>query len=115
MIGTFKDGFKAEVNFKTFNNKKVYDLSENKQNYIKGGFYAENGKLLSKNTGIKASKFTDIEFVMLSDSYGIKTKQLIKGFDNLDVLDEIQVLWKYENGTWIPCEAISMKFGNLLY
>ena len=115
VIGCFLDGFKAEINFKTFNYKKTYDLKENKRNYISSGFFAENGKLLSKNVSIKSSGFTSVEFVTLSNSYGIKTKQLIKGFDNLDVLDEVQVLWKYENGKWIPCEAISAKFGNLLY
>ena len=115
VIGYFLDGFKAEINFKTFNYKKTYDLKENKRNYISSGFFAENGKLLSKNVSIKSSGFTSVEFVTLSNSYGIKTKQLIKGFDNLDVLDEVQVLWKYENGKWIPCEAISAKFGNLLY
>ena len=75
----------------------------------------QNGKLISKDAMIKASKFTAVEFVMLSNSYGIKTKQLVKGFDNLDILDEIQVLWKYENGKWIPCEAQSVNVGNLLY
>ncbi len=113
--GAFLDGFKADINLKTFGKKSTYDLKENKQNYITSGFYAENGKLLSKNMTIRASKFAEVEFVMLSNSYGLRTKQFIKGFDNLDILDEIQVLWKYENNKWIPCEAMSTKLGNLLY
>lgn len=113
--GTFLDGFKADINIKNFDKKNTYDLKENKQNYITSGFYADNGKLISNNRSIQISKFVDIEFVKLSNSYGLRTKQFIKGFDNLDILDEIQVLWKYENNKWIPCEAISARLGNLLY
>lgn len=113
--GNFLDGFRGVIYLKDFNKEVVYDLEDYKENYISSGFFAENGKLLSDKKKITTSNFTEIELIELSKSFGIKTKQKIKGFDNLDILDEIEVLWKYENGRWIPCEANSLKHGNLLY
>lgn len=113
--GLFLDGFKGRLYLKDFNKELNYALEDYKENYISSGFFAENGKLVSDKKKISMSHFTEIELVELSKSYGIKTKQKVKGFDNLDILDEIEVLWKFESGRWIPCEANSLKHGNLMY
>ena len=42
--------------------------------------------------------------------------RMLKNKDDLKViLDEIEVLWKFEGGKWILCEVNSLKHGNLLY
>ncbi len=113
--GVFLDGFKADINIKNLKLQKSYNLDEYKDSYIKNGFYAENGKLLSTTKTISSSKFTEIEFVELSNCYGIKTKQNVKGVDNFDVVDKIETLWKFEGSKWIICEISSGVLGNLLY
>ena len=113
--GYFLDGFRGMIHFREINKELTYDLVDYKENYINSGFFAENGKLISDKKRIGMSNFTEIELIELSKSYGIKTKQKVKGFDNLDILDEIEVLWKFEGGKWILCEVNSLKHGNLLY
>lgn len=113
--GYFQDGFKSVLYLKNLNKELIYNLEDYKGNYISSGFFAENGKLISDKKKVSISNFTEIELVKLSESYGLKTKQKVKGFDNLDILDEIEILWKYEAGKWLICEANSLKHGNLLY
>lgn len=113
--GLFLDGFKGSLYLKDFDKELNYDLEDYKENYISSGFFEENGKLISNKKKICTSHFAEVELVELSKCYGIKTKQKVKGFDNLDILDEIEILWKFESGRWIVCEANSLKHGNLLY
>lgn len=113
--GLFLDGFKGSLYLKDFNKELNYDLEDYKENYISSGFFEENGKLISNKKKICTSHFAEVELVELSKCYGIKTKQKVKGFDNLDILDEIEILWKFESGRWIVCEANSLKHGNLMY
>lgn len=108
VTGEILDGFKANINLKKINKNYVIDLSENKQNYITSGFYEENGKLKTDKTKITSAGIYNIEFVKIDDRYGIKFTERIKGFDNLDIIDQINVILKYENGTWLFLEVSSL-------
>lgn len=108
VTGEILDGFKANVNLKKLNQNYEIDLSENKQNYITSGFYEENGKLKTDKTKITSAGIYNIEFVKVDDKYGIKFTERIKGFDNLDIIDQINVILKYENGTWSFIEVSSI-------
>lgn len=115
MIGTFMDGFKAQLSAKKINYSTEIDLKDKKENYVTSGFYNENGKLASDKKNITLSNFIEVELVELNNQYGIKTSQYLKGFDNLDILDQINIIWKYENGEWKIKEAEGENLGNLLY
>lgn len=115
MVGTFMDGFKAQISSKKINYNREIDLKDKKQNYVTSGFYNENGKLASDKKDISLSGFTKVEMIELNNQYGIKTSQYLKGFDNLDILDQINIIWKYENGEWKIKEAEGENLGNLLY
>lgn len=113
--GAFLDGFKAHITARKINYEKKIEINDKKENYITSGFYDESGRVTGTKNNITTSGFTKVEFVELNDYYGIKTTQRIKGFDNLDILDQVDVIWKYENGTWNIKEAKGEKLGNLLY
>lgn len=113
--GQFLDGFKANIKCSKFSKEATMDLKDRKENYISNGFYDESGRLLKKDNKIMTSNFVKIEFVQLDGYYGIQTTQRIIGFNNEDLLDEITVIWKYENGKWIAKEAKGINIGNILY
>lgn len=113
--GNFIDGFKAYIKCSQYSKELAMDLSDRKENYVTNGFFDEAGRLLKTNTKITSSGFVNIDFVQLDGYYGIQTTQRIVGFDNDDLLDEINVIWKYESGKWIAKEAKGNNIGNLLY
>lgn len=114
-IGNFIDGFKAYIKCSKYNKELKLDLSDRKENYVTNGFFDESGRILKADIKIKSSGFTDIDFVQLDGYYGIQTTQRIIGFDTDDLLDEISVVWKFENGKWMVKEAKGNNIGNLLY
>lgn len=113
--GYFMDGFKAYVTSKKIKFETYLDLKDNKENYITSGFYDGDGRILSEKRDVKSLGFLSVNVVELNGQCGIKTVQRVKGFDNLDILDTIEVVWKYENGSWNIKEAKGEKLGNLLY
>lgn len=114
--GSFIDGFKVNLNNKKLNVNKELDLSNNTTSLIENGVFDNSGKYLSsENSKIKTTGFVEFEFVQLTGSMGLKTKQRIITSDGKNILDEISIIWKYENGKWQIKEAVSIKFGNLLY
>lgn len=113
--GNFLDGFKASVKCRKLNIENVLDLSNRKDNYILTGLYDDSGKLLKSDVKIYTGAFTNVEIVQLTGSKGLKTTQRIVGVDGLDIIDEIVVIWKLEDGKWQMKEAIGNKQGNLLY
>lgn len=113
--GKFVDGFKANIVARSIKFERTIELDDKKQNYVTSGFYDESGRVTASKNSISTSNFIEVEFVELSDYNGIKTTQRIKGFDNLDILDIVTVIWKYEDGKWNIKEAKSEKMGNLLY
>ena len=56
-----------------------------------------------------------MELVQLDGYYGLQTTQRMIGFNSEDLLDEITVIWKYENGKWTIKEAKGNHIGNILY
>lgn len=114
--GNFIDGFKVNVNNRKLNVNKELDLSNNSQSLIENGVFDNSGKYLqSNNSKIKTTGFVEFEFVQLTGSMGLKTKQRIVTSDDKNIIDEISIIWKYEEGKWQIKEAIGLKLGNLLY
>ena len=114
--GKFIDGFKANINNKKLNTNKELDLSSNSTNLIENGIFDNSGKYLNNNnSNIKTTGFVEMEFVQLTGSMGIKTKQRIITSDNKNIIDEVDIIWKYEEGKWQIKEAKGLKMGNLLY
>ena len=113
--GNFIDGFKAYLKCSKYNKEINLDLQDRKQNYITNLFFDEAGRLLRTDVKISTTSFCKIEFVQLDGYYGLQTSQRIVGFDSDDLLDEINVIWKYENGKWNVKEAKGNVVGNLLY
>lgn len=115
ITGYFMNGFKGYVSFKKTKFETNIDLSNKKENYITSGFYNDEGKLLSDKTRIRSSNYVSVEFAELNSQKGLRITERVKGFDNLDVLDQVQILLKYENNTWNVKEAKGEILGNLLY
>ncbi len=113
--GNFVDGFKVYLKCSKYNKEVNLDLQDRKQNYITKLFFDDAGRLLKSDAKVTTTSFCKIEFVQLDGYYGIQTSQRIIGFDKDDLLDEITVIWKYENGKWNVKEAKGNLVGNLLY
>ena len=113
--GQFMDGFKVYLKCSKYNKELNLNLQDRKENYVTNGFFDESGRLLKTDTKITTSGFFNIEFVQLDGYYGIQTVQRVIGFDSDDLLDELIVIWKFENGKWNVKEAKGNNLGNLLY
>lgn len=113
--GEFIDGFKVQLVNKKLNVDKAIDISENEEEYKNTSFYNASGKLLSENKNVTTTPFCSVEVVSLNDRSGIKTTQRIYGINENNIIDEITVVWKYQDGKWQIVEAKGIKLGNLLY
>ena len=114
--GNFIDGFKVNLCNKKLNVNKELDLSTNASTLIESGVFDNSGKYLAcENSKIKTTGFVEFELIKLTGSMGIRTKQMIMTNDEKNILDEINITWKFEEGKWQIKEAISVKQGNLLY
>ena len=114
--GNFIDGFKVCLKNRKLNIDKELELKNNSVSLVENGVFDDSGKfLLSDNSKIKTTGFMEIEFIQLSGCMGLKTKQRIITNDNKNIIDEISIVWKYEEGKWQIKEAVGLKLGNLLY
>ena len=114
--GNFIDGFKVSLINRKLNINKELDLQNSSNKWIENGVFEQSGKcVVNDNFKIKTTSFVEIEFVQLTGSMGIKTKQRIITGDNKNLIEEINLIWKYEEGEWQIKEAIGVKLGNLLY
>lgn len=111
--GSLLDGFKASMKIKKLKKEVYIDLSENKGNYITSGFYMENGKLKTDKTNVMSVGISDIDFVQINNQTGIRFVERVKGFDNLDIIEQIEVLMKYENGSWIIVDVKGERLGSI--
>ncbi|MBO5179610.1 MAG: hypothetical protein J6B87_04615 [Clostridia bacterium] len=109
------DGFKANVTNRKLNINNMIDLQNEKDGYINGKIFEVSGKLIEKEIKPKTTGFINVELVKLSDYAGLKTTQRIIMKDKLNIIDEITILWKYQDGKWQIKEAIGLRQGNLLY
>ena len=109
--GQILDGFKAKINMKKIKKTFEIDLSENKQNYIASGFYEENGRLKTDKINVVSAGVYNVEFINIDNQVGIKYTERIKGFDNLDIIEQINIIIKYKNGSWIVLEANGERIG----
>ena len=115
-VGSFVDGFKVNIQNKKLNINKDLNLSNSSKSFIENGVFDDSGRCkISENFNIKTTGFVEIEFVQLTGNMGLKTKQKIITSDNKNIIDEISIVWKYEDGKWQIKEATGLKLGNLLY
>ena len=113
--GSFLDGFKANVKCRKLNIDNLLSVDDRRDNYVLAGLFDESGKLLKTDVKISTTGFSEVEVVQLTGSKGLKTTQRIIGLDDLDILDEIEIIWKFEDGKWQMKEVTAKKQGNLLY
>lgn len=111
----FLDGFKIKIVNKKLNVEKIFDISQSKEEYINNFIYDTSGKLIGDSKGIGETRFCKIEIIGLNDRSGVKATQKILGINENDILDEIEIVWKYQDGKWQIVEANGIKLGNLLY
>lgn len=114
--GSFVDGFKVNLVNRKLNVNKELDLKNASNSWVENGVFEQSGKCIANdNLKIKTTSFIEIEFVQLTGSMGIKTKQRVVTSDNKNIIEEINLIWKYEEGKWQIKEAVGVKLGNLLY
>lgn len=114
-VGDMIDGIKAHVKCNKLNKELYIDLSDIKSELIKNQKVDESGKIIHNNKKIATSGFTSVELVNLNNQNGIQTKQIIYAFDGTEIVDEITVIWKFEEGKWQVKEAKGARVGNLIY
>lgn len=113
--GNFIDGFKVCLKNRKLNINKELDLKNNSDVFIENNTFNDSGKYLENgNSKIKTTGFVELELVQLTGSMGLKTKQRIVTNNN-SIIDEIDIIWKFEEGKWKIKEAKGLKLGNLLY
>ena len=114
--GNFIDGFKVNLNNRKLNINKEIDLKNLSSKLIENNVFEASGKIIeNENNKIKTTGFIEIEFMQLSEYMGIKTVQRVVTKDNKNILEEIDIIWKYEEGRWKIKEAKGVRLGNLLY
>lgn len=114
-VGEIIDGVKAHLRCGKIGKELYLDLNDKKDDYISTKKIDESGKIICENKKVITTGFTSVEIVKLSDKYGIQTTQRICAFEDNDILDEVTVIWKFENGKWQMAEAEGTRVGNLMY
>ncbi len=115
ITGQYLDSYQAQITVNNFNKTFVADISDKKQYYIRNKIYDENDKLIKDNISIKSKKANMLEQIELQDGvYGIKTIQNLIGIDKTDIIDVIEVKWKYEKNEFVIYEIIGERCGRLL-
>ncbi len=113
--GEFIDGFKVRVKNEKLNLDVKLDVANRKDEYMSNNVYDKSGKLIGEKKNVITSGFKTVDVVKLNDRNGTRTTQVVYGINNNDIIDEIQIVWKYNDGRWQMVEARGMKLGNLLY
>ena len=114
-VGEIIDGVKAHLRCGKVAKELYLDLSDKKSDYIASKKIDESGKIICENKKVTTTGFTSVEIVKLSDKSGIQTTQRICAFEDNDILDEVTVIWRFENGKWKMAEAEGVRVGNLIY
>ncbi len=114
--GTFMDGFKVQINNRKLNMKKELDIKDISDSLIENGVFDSSGKYTNNpQTALQTIGFMNVELVQLTGSMGIKTTQRIVSKDRKNIIEEVTIVWKYEDGKWQMKEVTGLKLGNLLY
>lgn len=113
--GEIIDGVKAHLRCGKISKEMYIDLSDKKNDYIASKKIDESGKVICENRKVFTTGFITIDVVELNTQNGIQTTQRICAFDNNEIIDELTVIWKYENEKWQMKEAKGVRVGNLIY
>lgn len=113
--GEIIDGVKAYLRCGKISKEMYVDLLDKKNDYIASKKVDESGKVICQNKKVSTTGFITIEIVELNGQNGIQTTQRICAFDNNEIIDELTVIWKYENDKWQMKEAKGLRVGNLIY
>lgn len=114
-VGEMVDGVKAHVKCNKLNKELYIDLANEKEELLRNKNIDESGKIIGENKKINTTGFTSMDIVDLNNQKGIQTTQLITAFDEKHIVDEVIVIWKYEEGKWQIKEAKGTRMGNLIY
>ncbi len=114
-VGEMIDGIKAHLRCGKISKEMYLDLQDKKNDYMQTNKVDESGKIICDNKKIVTTGFCDIQVIEINNQKGIQTTQRICAFEEKDIIDELTVIWKYEDNKWQMKEARGMKLGNLLY
>ncbi len=114
-VGEMIDGIKAHLRCGKISKEMYVDLSDKKQDYLQTKKVDESGKIICENKKIMTTGFTNVELVTINEQKGIQTTQRICAFEEKEIIDELTVIWKYEDGKWQMKEAKGIKVGNLMF
>ena len=112
-VGEVIDGMKAHVRCNKLNKELYIDISDRKSELVQEKKVDESGKVVCSNKNVTTSGFKTLELVELNGQNGIQTTQIIYAFDGTEIVDEITVIWKFEEGKWQVKEARGTRVGNL--
>lgn len=97
----FIDDFKVELNIENINQKAIVDVSVNKEQYIEGGLYEQNGKILKDSTPF-SYPFSLVEAKDYNGdgTYELIGHQRVVGLYNADTISHIDTVWSYKDSKW---------------
>lgn len=106
--GNFKEDFQIEIQIPAKNNNPpiLINVEERANEYIRLNLYNKHGKLL-KPTPVMVTPIALYKPILLSKSkgYGLKSFQKISGAYHADSIGTIEILWYFENGSWINLQT----------
>ncbi len=106
LSGKFADGFKANLKVEQLNKDFTVDLSAFKDGYVEGGTYDASGKL-KVDVEPWADGFSLLEPVEYTGdgTYYLRGIQSISGVAHVNRISNMESLWKYSDGKWVPCNV----------
>ncbi len=107
LSGKFTDGFKTDMIMTKLNKVFTIDLSAFKDGYIIEGIYGSNGKLM-KPVELWADGFYLLQPVDYTGdgTYYLRGIRSISGAYHANRISNMESLWKYSDGKWVPCNVI---------
>lgn len=103
--GEIIDGVKAYIKCSKLKQELYLNLNSQKEELITNKIIDESGKVISENNKVNTTAFKTVDVIGINDKNGIQTTQLIVALESQKIIDEITIIWKYENNKWQIKEA----------
>lgn len=103
--GEIIDGVKAHIKCSKLKQELYLNLNSQKEELITNKIIDESGKVISENNKVNTTAFKTVDVIGINDKNGIQTTQLIVASESKKIIDEITIIWKYENNKWQIKEA----------